>query len=786
MSEVNKQKIINFLQIASEWLILAVIFLIPLCFAAFHEVADVFVLYKMAALRVLIIFIFLTFSAKVLLEKKISYKFSKHFFVMVGLLAASWLLSSFLSDNSGLSFFGSYGRRQGFNTLIFYLLFFLLLIFNLKSFSSIKRLIGVWLLSSAAVCFYGLAQIFNFDPIAWSEPFSLTGRIFSTLGQPNFLSQFLILSIPFCFYAIIFLARRFLIRLLLFVLFFAQFFCLFFTLSRAAALGLAAEIVVAGFFILWIKGKKKIAYILSALLFIITISVGVYFFALPTDNQIKFFLGGRLESVFDLKHGATKARFNYWQAAIAEIKTENLRQKLLGHGPETLWVVFARHYQPGWALDENINVWADSAHNLFFDIILSFGFFGLAAYFLFIFFIFANFLLFIKKAPCDDKFWLAIFCSVALTGYLVNNLFSFSDITGHLFFFLILSILVFLFSQNEKEKEIDFKLTAASSWIIFGALAVFSGIFIFYYSVRPIQADYHYMNAEVKDLGYCPKMVADSREAFVLGGENKIFYQLNYIYTALSCLDEFSDEKEQEKLKDNLLWLIDNLPDENDFNLESGRAWAEKGIAGQIDKSYYSRAEEDYAKMASKYPAVSIVYLDWAETEKAKGDFTTAIKIAEQGLLSLPISSDDNNYLSPHLPEVKAREVLLNKVICNSFTAQGRAEESYECWKKIVTIDPFFQEAYKNLADLSRQKGDFAAAIWYNKKGYLLEPGNYAWPLAIGALYQKIGDQKNASHYYKEVLGLSPDNKEAMDFFGQKEKVPTVQDNYVNGITPVY
>jgi O-antigen ligase len=777
---LNKQKIVNFFQIASDWLILAIIFAIPLCFTMFHEVADVFVLYKMVALRVLVILALLAFSAKVLLKKKINYKFSNYFFPLIGFLSASWLLSSFFSDNPVLSFLGSYSRRQGFATSVFYLLFFLLLLLSLKNFSQIKRLISALIFSSALICLYGLAQIFNFDPLSWSEPFSATGRVFSTLGQPNFFGQFLILAIPLSFYAFIFLSRQLLVRALLSVLLFGQFFCLFFTLSRAAAMGFAAEIAIIVFFVLWIKGKKKIAVIFSILLSVIVLSAGIYFFAVPANNQIKLFLGNRLESVLDLKHGATQARFNYWQAAMEEIKTENIRQKLFGHGPETLWEIFARRYQPEWALAENINVWADRAHNLFLDIILSVGFVGLAVYLLFIFFILRKFWHFVKKAIHDDKFWLSIFCFTALVGYFVNNLFSFSDIPGHLFLFMILAVLIFLFSQEEKEKELLFKFTAASRWIIFFALAVFSGIFIFYYDARPIMANYYYMNSTVNDFGYCPNMIADSREAFLLGAENKTFYQLNYINNAMGCLDKFTDENEREKLKQNLLWLVDSLPLADDFSLESGRAWAEKEIAKNIDKNYYPRAEKDYAELAQKYPAISIVYLNWAQMEQEKGDQATAIKIANQGLAVLPSASGDKSDLSSRCREIAAREVLFDKIICNSLSQQGKTDESFNCWKNIITIDPNYSEAYKKLADLSQQKGDWERAIWYNKRGYSLEPSNYFWPLAIGALYQKKGDKENAAVYYKKVLILAPINKEALDFFGQKEKDPTRQDDYTN------
>ena len=56
--------------------------------------------------------------------------------------------------------------------------------------------------SNAGVVLYGLLQLVRMDPFgSWWEADLFLGRVFSTVGQPNMLAQFLLLTAPFAILA---------------------------------------------------------------------------------------------------------------------------------------------------------------------------------------------------------------------------------------------------------------------------------------------------------------------------------------------------------------------------------------------------------------------------------------------------------------------------------------------------------------------------------------------------------------------------------------------------------
>jgi len=108
---VWKEKINKFIPKAIDWLILAVIFLTPLCFALFYEINSVFVLYKVIVLRVLVSLAFLLLLAQLFLAGSWQYRFGKKIFWLIIVLALSWALAAFFSINPVGSLAGSYERQ---------------------------------------------------------------------------------------------------------------------------------------------------------------------------------------------------------------------------------------------------------------------------------------------------------------------------------------------------------------------------------------------------------------------------------------------------------------------------------------------------------------------------------------------------------------------------------------------------------------------------------------------------------------------------------------------------
>jgi hypothetical protein len=91
--------------------------------------------------------------------------------------------------------------------LLHYIVFFLIVILNLKNWQQIKRIIFAALSSSAIVCLYGFLQYADLDFVSWKKSAVFQGRIFSSLGQPNFLGHWLIMVIPLSIYCLFFMLK---------------------------------------------------------------------------------------------------------------------------------------------------------------------------------------------------------------------------------------------------------------------------------------------------------------------------------------------------------------------------------------------------------------------------------------------------------------------------------------------------------------------------------------------------------------------------------------------------
>jgi O-antigen ligase len=753
----DKEKINKWLILWADWLVLAIIFLIPLCFALFYEVNSVFILYKTVLLRVSVSLLFLIVLARFFWIGNWQYRFKGIIFWLMAFLAAAWSLASFFSLDRAASLGGSYERQQGLLTLIFYLLFFLLLIFQLADFSQVKRCISAMLLSSFFVCFYGFAQVFNFDPVRWQESFWSNGRIFSTLGQPDFLGHYLVLVIPFTVFALIFFTRRNLVRILLLVLLFSQIFCLFFSYGRAAWLGMAAEIFLAVIGLLLIKGWKKIAIGLVVLTIVVSSLLFVFLTNSPVGKVDSISLSSRFLTSFDLRHGSVKARLNVWQGALAEIREENWQRRLFGFGPDELSSVFVRQYQSDWSLDESINTWPDRAHDSFLDIILTFGFVGLAAYVLFFGYFFFQLLFFLRRPRSDQPYWLGFFCLLALAGYFVNNLLSFSDTPQFLYLYLILGLVVFLVSQAEPARQIKLGLSKYSRALIYLFAVILVVIFLFYDNWRTVQADYYFM-AAVKSSGDCQTMLADDRKALLAGGEYNLFYAEQYVSIGMNCYGQLPDAKARQQVQDSLLWCLSLLPRGTDYSDDRTRADAEANLAENADKSYSSLAEKDFVYLTANYPNIYSGYEDWAAFSNALGNYAESIKIIGRGTSTLPLAQMINNDYVPHRDEINVQLIGFYDLLASAYAGEKENDQALYYYQKILEIDPDQLAVYKKIADIYYLRGDWAEALWYNKRGYSLSPNDPAWPTAIGLLLREKGDLAGAKKYFAQAAILGPDS----------------------------
>jgi hypothetical protein len=156
------------------------------------------------------------------------------------LFLLSQILSTIFSIDPHTSLWGYYSRfHGGLTSTICYLILFWAYSTFMRS--NTKKSLAVILSTGLIVSLYGIAEHFGIDKRIWIQ--DVQNRVFSTLGQPNWLAAYLIMLIPLAWTQKSKLYRAY---SLIFIL------TLFFTKSRSGFLGLAAAAAVYGL-IRWTK-----------------------------------------------------------------------------------------------------------------------------------------------------------------------------------------------------------------------------------------------------------------------------------------------------------------------------------------------------------------------------------------------------------------------------------------------------------------------------------------------------------------------------------------------------
>ena len=110
------------------------------------------------------------------------------------LFLASQIISTIFSIDRHVSIFGYYSRfNGGLLSTISYILLYYAFVTNFPK-EKIKKLLTVILTSGVIVSVYGILEHFGIDKNIWVQ--DVQNRVFSTLGQPNWLAAYLAILIP--------------------------------------------------------------------------------------------------------------------------------------------------------------------------------------------------------------------------------------------------------------------------------------------------------------------------------------------------------------------------------------------------------------------------------------------------------------------------------------------------------------------------------------------------------------------------------------------------------------
>lgn len=384
-------------------------------------------------------------------------------------------ISTIFSSHLYTSFFGYYTRFNGgaLSYLVFFGLYFVGI--NRLSKKDMQSLIKISMFTILPVSFYGLAQYFGG-----------TDRVFSTLGQPNWLAQYLSMLLPIVLYFLLIDEKRnFKIWFLIYTF---GYFCLWVSYSMSGVLGFAAGIVVLG--VKLYKSRKFNDEFLKRLLLVTAISFFISIFNLGIfkdkvsdvfiDLQKQSLLVKRVyaEGVYKLSDPGY-IRLELWKSTLRLI-VSSPKIFLLGTGPETFPYVFQAFRSSSLNYSSEWDYVFNKPHNYYLELWVESGLFSVVAFALVLYQI-------IKKLP--DY----ILPSVVV--FAVTNFFGWPVVATSTLFWMFL---IFA-DKNYEESSQDLIKTSVGRWEKYTKLLLLLLIWAGYLFIFKISTSFYKADADFKE-----------------------------------------------------------------------------------------------------------------------------------------------------------------------------------------------------------------------------------------------------------------------------------------------
>ncbi|MFA7685715.1 MAG: O-antigen ligase family protein [Candidatus Gracilibacteria bacterium] len=522
-------------------------------------------------------------------NKTIDVKYNKYVTITLILWILSLLISTIFSIFPQLSFWGSYERLQGLYSYFSYIILFLTFLHVLSDQRSQEIFMKITITIGIIASIHSILQQFGIAIFVEDSMNTTVQRSFATMGNPNFLAQFLIFPLWMSLYFLIKNKNK--SRILYGMIIVLILAGILLTKSRASILG----IIVAGtvLMVFFLKIKKIYKYILILGIF----SAFILFV---------IFVASNMQSLM--------ARFYIWQGTLNIIKDH----WLIGSGLETFKAVFQKVQLKELLSVEEMYSIADRAHNGILDLFITQGVIGVAVYLSIIGGVFSKVIYKIKGERI-----IVFTLSAALMSSIVANLFSFYVATDC----LMLSATVAIILNN----TVNFKTIKLEKkpLIIFVAGIIFalSGIMISWGS-RAIYADTIYFRGLTKIYqANLSEGIIDISNAVNLNPQ-----QSGATLTVVRILEIVGEEDANPSLLRNADTILEEYAK---ITGKDFQYYFEKGEIYTL-LAQYDLAEQYYGKANELAPYQPIIIRQWGIMLYKKGDYKESIVKLEKFLNIIP------------------------------------------------------------------------------------------------------------------------------------------------------
>lgn len=419
----------------------------------------------------------------------------------------SQLVSTVFSVDIHTSIFGYYSRLNGglLSLFCYFLLYLILSQYHSPKF--INKLIKISLISGFFVSIYAILEHFGIDKNMWVQ--DVQSRVFSTLGQPNWLAAYLCVLLPFAVNQLI-NSKKYSLVIINLSLVIVLYISLLFTKSKS---GIIAAIISLGiYFIFYIRNKileKKDkspfsrgiqgVLLLISVFLVLTLSISNpikdYLFPSKINNSSLVISNSSLNITpsEDIRKIVWAGSFELWK-----------RFPLFGTGPETFAYTYYWTRPASHNLTSEWDFLYNKAHNEYLNYLATTGTFGFITY---VFFIATVIIILCKKIfspPLSKEGQGVDFNIVILTSFfsiLITNFAGFSVVITSLYFFLL-----FAFIPSETSP----KISTPKNKFFFFPLIIF-----FLYSLYKIISFFIADLAYSQSLNYYNHQIFSTAESYI-------------------------------------------------------------------------------------------------------------------------------------------------------------------------------------------------------------------------------------------------------------------------------
>lgn len=556
-------------------------------------------------------------------------------------------------------------------------------IFFIRSFDfpPIKKLFLMILTGGTIVGLWGFSSHFGYDfscllfrgtlnVSCWTDAFQPTIRLFSTLGQPNWLAAYFSVLIPISMAVGIYKMRlyfesggkisfnsRFLkttIYLLLSVLFFVE---VLWTQSVSGYLGLLSGLFIfVMVLLLFLAFKRKPSNIIKNSTFRLFVVFAALFFA------ASFFLGNPLQERFSalslsgIKHMITpsappitkiapepvtqelggsdsgKIRLVVWQGAIELFK----RNPIFGTGVETFAYAYYNVKPKTHNLFSEWDFLYNKAHNEYLNYLATTGIFGLGTYLLMIgWFCFYAIQWLIKRFdPLELRSLLVLALFSSYVSILVSNFFGFSVVIINIFLFFIPGLTFCIINSRVQPDEEHAEMSPIKSvgLIIFGLFCLYLQLHLLNYWFADQNYSMGYNLNRAQEYVQANKYLEDAVSLYPAEDLYKSELSLNLATLAL-LLNQQNRATDSAIFVDRAKNLSDQVIARHPKNLVFYKTRVQALFElSEIDKKYYQEAINTLKKARILAPTDAKLAYNEGLLYGQKGDLENAIRALQESI----------------------------------------------------------------------------------------------------------------------------------------------------------